>query len=268
MTYRGVWLFLMLAWMVMACGKPEEELADHMQEMTAIMESHMDSPEAGVEELRGYLHENLPHMMHELGEMVVELDGIEDDAERKDRLEAMLEVLKGPGEELAEVAQSFSRKVREDEAAMKAVEGVMKRLGSLGPGAYFDYMDRSRSVEAEMGLKALGDGALAYFQMEHVSPNNPMEVTTGVFPSAPAWTCTEGDEGEVSPWLELRFEVSEPGMYRYCYRSHESGRAFAARAEGAGEEVWCLTGAVVEDDPVLGAILEVSREACEVPEVR
>lgn len=133
-------IFALVSLLAACGGKPEEKIADHIEEMSEICEDNMDSPEDGVKELRGYLHDNLPDMMEQVGEALVELDKIEDDGERKERLEEMTKALEEAVKNYGGKCESFAEKAMGDEGAMKEVMAIQKRfemLGDLGGGMPF-----------------------------------------------------------------------------------------------------------------------------------
>jgi DNA repair exonuclease SbcCD ATPase subunit len=104
-----------------ACGGPEDDVAEYFEDMTAILEDHMDDPVRGVEELRKYVREILPEVLSILGHVAVELDEIEDAEERKKRIDEMLETLQEPLDEFHKVFWKFLAKARADEKAWKTL---------------------------------------------------------------------------------------------------------------------------------------------------
>lgn len=110
---HGLWLLLLLAVALVttACGKkPEEELATHLNAISDILEAKEDDPVAAFDELHGYLQKNLPVIARLYGELLVEIDEIEDKGERKERLEEMLDVLEAPAKRLQKVGTAMSEK--------------------------------------------------------------------------------------------------------------------------------------------------------------
>ena len=101
------------------CSKPEDKLAGHIESMTGIMDDNMDSPKDGVEELHAYMQKNLPGMMEQIGEAMVELDKIEDGAERAERAKEMADALESASKKMMEVGTEFGMKASTDEDAMK-----------------------------------------------------------------------------------------------------------------------------------------------------
>ncbi len=104
------------------CSKPEEKLAKHTEKMGAIMEDNLESPKDGVEELHEYMRDNLPEMMSLVGEMMTELDQIEDGSERADRAKEMVTTLKEAAEAQKETGTKFAMAAMADKDVQEYVE--------------------------------------------------------------------------------------------------------------------------------------------------
>jgi hypothetical protein len=89
------------------CGKPEDKLAKHSEAMGKIMEDNLEEPKEGVEELHEYMRDNLPEMLELAGQMMVELDKIEDAKERAERAKEMAETMKSVIEKMQETGMKF-----------------------------------------------------------------------------------------------------------------------------------------------------------------
>jgi len=138
---------MMMAVMVFAlvavgCSKkPEDALLKHMEKMEKIMDSNMEKPKKGVEELRSYMQSNLPEMLEIVGKAMVELDKIDDKGKREERAKEMMKALEKGSESFATTAQKFGMKVMTDPDAGKYLEewgeswsglsGLMDMLGAL-----------------------------------------------------------------------------------------------------------------------------------------
>jgi len=117
-----------------ACGggKPEEQLAKHMNKIADIMENHTESPEDGVKELESYVQSNGPEMAEQMGKLIVEIDKMEDEEAMKTRIEEITKTLKEPMERMQKVGPSFEKAMKGDDAAKKYIEDhVVKRFAVL-----------------------------------------------------------------------------------------------------------------------------------------
>ena len=124
--------FLFFTLLLVACGGKESSVADHIKAMDSIMTSNMDSPKDGVEELREYIHDNLPEMMEQMTELAVELQKIEDDGERKERAKEIIEALTGPITTMSATAEKFQAKAAGDKEAMELIGKMGKRMEMFG----------------------------------------------------------------------------------------------------------------------------------------
>ncbi len=116
-----------------ACGSgPEGTMADHLEQIDEIMQDNMDEPAEGIIELREYIRLNLPEAMRTVGAAIVELDELEESSERRERLEEMLDRLRGPMKSLQRTAKAFERAASKDEEARAALERLGRRWESLG----------------------------------------------------------------------------------------------------------------------------------------
>ena len=112
------------------CKKPEDKLADHMEEMTEIMEDNEDEPAEGAEELREYMHDNLPDMMAQVGQFLVDIDK-EDPDDRADRIKEAKETLEEAFKSFAKASASFEKKAKKDKDFKKYVKGINKEYEKL-----------------------------------------------------------------------------------------------------------------------------------------
>ena len=112
-----------------------------------------------------------------------------------------------------------------------AIIGILAVVAIPG---YMAYIKNSKTSEAQDNLKAIADGALAFYQTEHAS-NNGLTVTTALYPAAPTTAnpvpatikgigvkASPAESGVVdklvlAPWKELKFQIQKPFFYQYNY---------------------------------------------------
>lgn len=114
---------------------------------------------------------------------------------------------------------------------------------------------QASDLEATGNLRALADGARAYFLAEHAAPGG-MTVVTHVFPHAPSEVCSATSEAETiepsatrwndEPWRSLRFSISRPHAFQYCYQSAPDAKRFVAWAIGR-DQSFCIEGSAGSD---------------------
>ena len=107
------------------CKSPEDRLAGHAEELTEIMEDHMDKPKEGIEELREYMQDNLPDIAEDMTQVLVDLDEEEGD-DRSKHADEVVETLEKPIEKLVKTAMEFAGKVDEDDDAKKELKEMQK----------------------------------------------------------------------------------------------------------------------------------------------
>jgi hypothetical protein len=101
------------------CGKPEDKMLDHSEELASIMEDNVDSPADGVEEIHKYVRKNLPGMLEQVGKLLVELDEIDDVKERAERATEIAKKFAEASKKSSAAAMKFAEAVMKDEAAAK-----------------------------------------------------------------------------------------------------------------------------------------------------
>jgi len=113
-----------------ACGgpPPEEKLVKHLKSLTEIMNNSKKNPRRGVVALRKYMHKHLPDMLEQMGHLTVELQKIEDDDARRERVSALMELLAGPLANFASSAKEFSTAVAKDDEAKAELVIIFKRF--------------------------------------------------------------------------------------------------------------------------------------------
>ena len=159
-----------------------------------------------------------------------------------------------------------------------AIIGILAVVAIPG---YMAYIANSKTSEAKTNLKAIGDGALTYFQAEHATDADGLKIVTKQYPGCgsgvnhlvscaaaesyklgntvgagtigvkhPALTNADVDS---LPWSDLKFKIDKPFYYTYTYMSQVGSAAtttgmpkskFATRAYAALSE---LTNATYGD---------------------
>ena len=129
------------------------------------------------------------------------------------------------------------------------VVAIIGILAAVAIPGFMQYIKNSKTTEAKTNLKAIGDGALAFYQAEHYSDKG-MTATTKQYP---------GTDGEVgvgekaadttvgkkfspldyqselasNPWQALKFEITKPFYYYYIYAAESVITPAKTCAEGA-----------------------------------
>ncbi len=152
-----------------------------------------------------------------------------------------------------------------------AIIGILAVVAIPG---YMAYIANSKTSEAKTNLKAIGDGALSYFQAEHATDADGLVIITKQYPGCGTGTdhlatdCAEESatlgyepatanigvkhpaltnaDVEGVPWGDLKFKIDKPFYYRYAYMNESSSERgtdgipesrFAARASAALSEM-------------------------------
>ena len=157
------------------------------------------------------------------------------------------------------------------------VVAIIGILAAVAIPGFMSYIKSSKTSEAKENLKAIGDGALSYFQTEHPSPDG-MTVSTSAYPAntnnatgkLPA-SISVGAKVDPSnnanttllkgePWKSLNFTISKPFYYQYTYITATGDNAndlFGAHANAslskAYDSLFKITG---NNCGVLSAIIE------------
>ena len=152
------------------------------------------------------------------------------------------------------------------------VVAIIGILAAVAVPAFLKYIRDSKTAEAKENLKALGEGAVAYFQEEHADPTDTMSVITSRYPPTSGIT-SEGNDAngnktdptasswEAKPWIDLRFSISKPHYYAYTY-STTAAKDCAIQAQAslsdANDSNYQIDGAYDATDkmPTLTAIYE------------
>ncbi|PJB48672.1 MAG: hypothetical protein CO108_01855 [Deltaproteobacteria bacterium CG_4_9_14_3_um_filter_63_12] len=157
------------------------------------------------------------------------------------------------------------------------VVAIIAIMAAVAIPVYLEYIRDAKKTEADENLRAMGDGAMAYYYSEVVSADG-LTVTSKDYP-----TVTTGDEEctlgadpngyKVDPqltpwgnwiWQDLKFSIVRPHYFRYCYVNGTSPQSFVVRAEaaldGAGpvDTQFCLQGyTAASGDPFVSVPLEL-----------
>jgi len=126
-----------------------------------------------------------------------------------------------------------------------AMVAILAALAVLATFAYTRYAARARTSEALASLCRIGNGAINYFNAEHVDPSgNPLPRQfpgfAGPTPVAgcctgPVGNCTGGDPDWTDPaWQALHFSMHHDHYYTYEFYSSRNGddSVFTATARG------------------------------------
>ncbi len=91
------------------------------------MQSNMDSPEDGVDELIEYFEKNGAEAAGQMIELGIELSKIEKDGDREERAKEVSEAFKTPMKNLEGTAEKFGKKVQSNKEASARMEDYGKR---------------------------------------------------------------------------------------------------------------------------------------------
>jgi type IV pilus assembly protein PilA len=158
------------------------------------------------------------------------------------------------------------------------VVAIIGILAAIAIPAFIKYIKQSKTSEANVNLKAIGDGASAYFQADHYDSGTGAPVAIRQYPQAatavtvPASVPT-GIKTTIAtadfagaPWRELRFSISKPVYYRYSYTAAAGAtNPFTADANGdldgdATASTFRLIGTVDGGEPKLGGVFNPAGE--------
>ena len=108
---------------------PDEELADHFQEMCEIATKNIDSPKKGVKKLGGYLGRHLDDILGDFGSTIVTIENISDDTKHDDRARLARSRMQKPWMDCRRNWEQFWTAVDEDPEATEIANRAMDRLG-------------------------------------------------------------------------------------------------------------------------------------------
>ena len=118
-------------------------------------------------------------------------------------------------------------------------------LAAVAIPGFMRYIKDSKTSEAKENLKAIADGALSYFETEHVYDLNGMAPASRLYPGDPVektatstyknsaikhiGTCKQIGVKQnpnsvtaalqVDPWASIKFQINKPFYYQYSYVS-------------------------------------------------
>lgn len=236
------------------CGKsPAKTLKGQIEDLTEIFEDNEDDPVEGIEELRSYMHDNLPDAMEAVGIALQQIVECDDDDCREELAEDWQEDLEEVLEDFQSAAQAFAEAVEDDddaeeameeiaeryEAVFESLEGIMEGGGGDGPSGR---ARRETTTEATMNVRRLFDSSVSYYDSEHATMTG--DIVPSQFPTSIGRTPAEVPCGEAvstsysdwsaPTWEALNFSVSGETRYSYQYESsgERIGATFTAYAFG------------------------------------
>lgn len=132
------------------------------------------------------------------------------------------------------------------------VVAIIGILAAIAIPAFIKYVKQSKTSEAGLNLKTMGDGAASYYQVDHYTsaglpvsdkqfPTAAGTLTDTAFTSHPTAVPDGTKEAQnltawgSEPWKSLKFSISKAHYYRYTYNSTNSSAgadAFSSYAEG------------------------------------
>ena len=159
------------------------------------------------------------------------------------------------------------------------VVAIIGILAAVAIPAFLRYIRDSKTAEAQENLSAISKGALAYYDEEHntataddLTAGATGNIITGRYPVAAAACSDTGNQAgqkqtpntafyTTGVWKSLRFNISKPHYYQYCYDGQTD--AFTATAQAtldssatASDSIFILSGAVQDGRPVVGNPIE------------
>ena len=175
------------------------------------------------------------------------------------------------------------------------VVAIIGILAAVAIPGFMKYIKDSKTSEAKVNMKAIGEGALSFFQSVHPKDTSGNEFThqfpsasycrslpgggtcigTAAQPKASAIIQDPGTKAQGSwgaePWLSLNFSASGPVFYNYNYTGTAAATGstswfavMAAAALDASTTDSCFVvygGVDSNNDPKLGVVLDYSETA-------
>jgi hypothetical protein len=130
---------------------PDEELADHFEELCAIAEKNIDTPVKGVKKLGRYLGRHTGDILGDFGDTIMTIEKIKDDTRHDERARLARDRMQRPWINCANEWQAFWMAVDEDPEASEIANRAADRLGRT-----FEIIFSSK----EMRLRDLPDAFL------------------------------------------------------------------------------------------------------------
>ncbi len=135
-TWRWLLVFaliLIAVWWWRSRRPPDVRLADHLEAICDLAEANTAEPSRGVDRLFAYLGANAPDMMEELGDTLVVIERISDDARHDARARDAAQRLQEPLIGCADELQRFGQAIENDpEASAKFQRGAERLSRTLG----------------------------------------------------------------------------------------------------------------------------------------
>ena len=242
-----------------ACAKPpEEQAAGHITALAELLEAHKDDPEEGVSKAHDYVIAHAPEILRALGEAIAEADaaagGRGSSRQLIERWEAALE---DPLDELDDALEEFLGEVGTDNDAAGELRALVAYYSTEVPELFDTALSeaggdssrggsqrtrRAQTTEATMNVRRLFDGAVVYYDSDHVTAIG--DILPPQFPASapltpPVIPCGQAAQPDPSAWDHptweaLHFRVGDPHIYSYQFDSTglRVGAQFTASAFG------------------------------------
>ena len=108
---------------------PDEELADHFEELCEIASDNIDTPKKGVKKLGRYMARHLDDILGDFGATIVTIEKVSDDRKHDERARLARDRMQTPWIECREEWQQFWMAVDEDPEAAELANRAIDRLG-------------------------------------------------------------------------------------------------------------------------------------------
>jgi hypothetical protein len=108
---------------------PDEELADHFEELCEIAGDNVDTPKKGVQKLGRYLGRHLDDIFGDFGATLVTIEKVSDDRKHDERARLARDRMQRPWIECQSEWQAFWMAVDEDPDASELAQRAADRIG-------------------------------------------------------------------------------------------------------------------------------------------
>ena len=108
---------------------PDEELADHFEELCEIASHNIDSPKKGVKKLGRYMARHLDDILGDFGATIITIEKVSDDKKHDERARLARDRMQQPWIECQSEWQEFWMAVDEDPEASEMANRAADRLG-------------------------------------------------------------------------------------------------------------------------------------------
>jgi DNA repair ATPase RecN len=112
-------------------GEPEDKLAANLDKLSRIMLDNVRTPKKGVTRVFDYNRDHIAEMLARWGEIIADLDRIENDKQREKRGRHIVKVLRPALERAGQAAERFFEAVSRDPEAQRELERRLARLKPL-----------------------------------------------------------------------------------------------------------------------------------------